>query len=205
MKQFYIYLHFKPDSTPFYVGKGSGGRGNSLHPSIRYHNKWHQRIVEKYGKENITIDIIPCIDESEAFEQEQLFISMCRNQGHVLCNLTDGGEGPSGYKQSEEEKEKHRQANLNKKRTPEQIENIRHGQLGHIAWNKGKPSPLKGKKRKPESIEKGRIKSTGKKRTLEQNERNRQTHIGKKLSPESIVKREATRKVNRLASKENKK
>jgi len=103
MKQFYVYLHCKPDGTPFYVGKGFGDRAYDLNPTRRRNNKHHQRIVKKYSKERILIEVQPCINEQEAFELEVLFILSLREDGIELCNFTDGGEGTAGYVYSEEQ------------------------------------------------------------------------------------------------------
>ena len=97
MKPSYVYLHCKPDGTPFYVGKGKGNRAYNLSPKARKNN-WHERIVKKYGKENIIIKIL-CYtwDEAEALRLEQVCIWILRDYlCYVLVNMTDGGEGVSG-------------------------------------------------------------------------------------------------------------
>lgn len=88
MRQFYTYLHCKPDGTPFYVGKGSGRRAYEL--SRR--NNYHKAIVAKYG---IEIFVFPCDSESQAHADEMQQIAQLRKEGYELCNLTDGGEGLS--------------------------------------------------------------------------------------------------------------
>lgn len=100
-KQFYVYIHKKPDGTPFYVGKS----GTNRHKHVwRKHNKWHTRIVEKYGAENIIVEVIGCVNESQAFDLEKIYIKQFRQYGYRLVNVTDGGEGVSGYKRTEQEK-----------------------------------------------------------------------------------------------------
>jgi len=145
MKQFYVYIHKKPDGTPFYVGKS----GTKRHKSIwRKHNPHHTNIVKKYGPDNIIVELILCASETEAFDLEKRHIKQLRNEGYVLCNLTDGGEGVGGYKRTEEEKlangkrkkgntyrrgakhtdeakEKNRKAHLGKKASPQTVEKRR--------------------------------------------------------------------------------
>lgn len=104
--QFYTYIHYKPDMTPFYVGKGSFQRAHNLGKSVR--SAWHQNIVKKYGRKNIIIEVTPCASEEKALSNEISLIAALREKGFVLCNLTDGGEGVSGRVVSEEQKAKAR-------------------------------------------------------------------------------------------------
>ena len=68
-------------------------------------------IVAKYGKPNVQI-LANWDTEEEAFSHEILLIDCFKELGHKLCNLSNGGEGPSGLKHSEESKEKMRIANM---------------------------------------------------------------------------------------------
>lgn len=100
MTQFYTYLHCKPDGTPFYVGKGSGRRARRL---IKFgRNPHHQNIVKKYGAQNIQVFIFECDSEQQSFDDEIAMIKQLQCEGYDLCNLTDGGEGASGYVHSAE-------------------------------------------------------------------------------------------------------
>lgn len=101
MKRFYTYLHCKPDGTPFYVGKGSGNRAYELSRNGR--NKYHQRIVAKYG---ILIFVFPCETEKQAFEDEIQQIAQLRADGYELCNMTNGGDGCAGRVLSDSSKAK---------------------------------------------------------------------------------------------------
>lgn len=101
MKQFYVYIHKKPDGTPFYVGKS----GTNRHKTVwRKHNPYHTRIVKKYGPANIIVELVNCLSEKDAFDLEKIYIKQLRDQGIGLCNLTDGGEGVGGFKRSEQHK-----------------------------------------------------------------------------------------------------
>jgi group I intron endonuclease len=105
MNAFYTYLHKKPGGAVFYVGKGMGDRAYS-HDNRNIH--W-RRTVAKYGLE---VQIMSYWDtEQEAFEQEKLLIKSFRDSGIKLVNLTNGGEGSSGYKWNDEQKERWRAAN----------------------------------------------------------------------------------------------
>ncbi len=98
MKQFYIYIHSKPNGTPFYVGKGCGGRAYRFNKRSPH----HRNVIRKYGKENIIISVFPCESEEHAFQEEIKMIVRLRKMGYILCNATDGGEGSSGYHHTDE-------------------------------------------------------------------------------------------------------
>jgi len=118
MKQFYTYIHCKPDGTPFYVGKGhDGARKRSHHFGGR--NTHHKNIVAKYGKENIGVFVFHCDSEGQAFADEIQQIAQLRREGYILVNKTNGGEGTSGYIPSEETKKKQALSRTGLKRKPE--------------------------------------------------------------------------------------
>jgi len=90
-RQFYTYLHCRPDGSPFYVGKGRGKRAFDL----RRRNPHHRNVVAKYGQENIKVFVFPCGSEIESLSDEVLQISQLRRDGCELVNQTDGGDGVS--------------------------------------------------------------------------------------------------------------
>jgi len=99
MKTHYTYAHAKPNGTIFYIGKGIGRRAYS-----KNRNDYWKRIVAKYGYE---VQILAHWDtEAEALDHEVLLISCMKDMGIELCNLTDGGEGATGYKHTNEHKTK---------------------------------------------------------------------------------------------------
>lgn len=112
MKQFYVYIHFKPDGTPFYVGKAHGRRGYLVHV---WRNNYHSKVVAKYGRENIQVMVFNQPDELTALQKEIELIAQLISAGHTLTNMTQGGEGVVGA--SEEVKAKQRAAKLGKKAT----------------------------------------------------------------------------------------
>lgn len=110
---FYAYIHCKPDGVPFYVGKGHGKRSHSMNNRSR----WHKGIVKKYGPPLVAV--LPCSTETTSFELEKGLIKCLRRSGVVICNLTDGGEGSSGYVTSDEAKQKIAKAITGIKRSEE--------------------------------------------------------------------------------------
>lgn len=101
MRQFYAYVHARPDGRIFYVGKGHGARSKNLVGR----NMYHRNVVDKHGAENILVGEITCSSEEIAFELERGLIKCLKRAGVKLTNMTDGGEGTSGYQHTEKAKE----------------------------------------------------------------------------------------------------
>jgi hypothetical protein len=96
---YYAYVHCKPDSTPFYVGKGALSRAKN--PNER-RNEYYVRTVAKHGVENIGISIIECSTDVISLELEIGLIKCLKRMGVKLTNLTEGGEGKRGCPNSKE-------------------------------------------------------------------------------------------------------
>jgi hypothetical protein len=96
---FYVYVHRRDtDGRVFYVGKGKAKRAWASQGRSNY---WH-RIVAKHG---LIVEIVQDhLQECYAFELEKDLIAYYGREN--LCNLTDGGEGPSGFLKSAETKRK---------------------------------------------------------------------------------------------------
>jgi hypothetical protein len=164
-KEYYTYLHCKPDGTPFYVGKGSGRRAYQIH---RDRNRYHANVVKKYGKENILVYIFPCESEERAYADEVLQIASLRLQGCELCNLNAGGEGGSSPVSSVREKM------AAKAFETWANQDVREKRQAAVKAAMNKPEVraatskrMKGVKKSPEHTEKNRIARTGKKLSLE--------------------------------------
>ena len=100
---FYIYQHRRlTDNSIFYVGKGKGDRFNSKKNRNKY---WHF-IVKKHGFKSEIIK--NNLDEDLSLLAEIELIDKYKKIGIKLCNLTDGGNGVSGYKWTEEQKLAHK-------------------------------------------------------------------------------------------------
>ena len=97
MKQFYTYIHKKAsDGSVFYVGKGTGLR--AWKPQDR--SDWWKKTSDKHG---FSVEI--CAEwktEQEAFDHERFLIWCFKDMGVQLVNLTDGGDGASGYRHTNE-------------------------------------------------------------------------------------------------------
>lgn len=102
LNNFYVYQHIRPDTgAVFYVGKGRNGRAYNFFNRGRYWNN----VVKKCGKPIVSF-LAKDLEEELAFFAEQECIDALRMRGVRLCNITNGGEGTSGLKQSEETKRK---------------------------------------------------------------------------------------------------
>ena len=99
----YVYLHKKDDGEIFYVGKGVGYRAWAKSNRNRY---W-KNVSKKHGL-NVVI-FKDGLSHEEALELESELISAIGRDS--LTNLTDGGDGISGFTHSEETKRKIGEAN----------------------------------------------------------------------------------------------
>ena len=113
--EFYTYAHSKPNGSLFYIGKGQKNRAYTYGNRSEY---W-KRIVNKHG--NPTVEILAYWKTAEeAYDHEKLLISCFRDMGYKLANLSDGGEGATGTKHSQETKDYLRKINLERVLTDEQ-------------------------------------------------------------------------------------
>ena len=101
-QKFFVYVDFREDDgKPFYVGKGSENRAKDLD-----RNQLHTNIKNKHGM--VRKIVLETCSEQEAFQKEIELIQELKTHidlGEGGANFTFGGEGPSGYKYSEEQKE----------------------------------------------------------------------------------------------------
>jgi hypothetical protein len=172
---FVVYEHLRPDTGEvFYVGKGTLSR--STKKSSR--NIWWRRIVAKAG--GFLPKIAACgLDEKQALDLEVSMIAAHKRCGTALCNLTDGGDGVSGYKFSQE-----------------MIERI-------AAQKRGRPAHNRGSKASLEAREKMRRAKLGKKQSQEHIEKCRAANMGR-IFPESVRQKIAASNTGKKHSEETK-
>ena len=96
---YYVYSYLRIDYSPYYIGKGCKDR------AYAYSN---HRI--KAPKDRSRVYIIKSnLTEAEAYKVEKLYILMFGRKDlgtGILRNLSDGGEGPTGYKTTPEQRRK---------------------------------------------------------------------------------------------------
>jgi len=101
---YYVYEWIRLDTNePFYVGKGKGDRWCRR-------NSRSKHFLNIYNKVETVVNILhENLSENEAHEYECWYINEYRfTYGYNLCNKTDGGDGVSGYKPSDEEVRRNR-------------------------------------------------------------------------------------------------
>lgn len=114
MNTFCVYEHWRSDlNVCFYVGKGTRRRAFSLERNDR-----HDKVVRKLFRigANVEVRIVQGgLTEMAAFALERERISFWRTKHDHLTNMTDGGDGTSGYTFSPEQREKIRAKALGRK------------------------------------------------------------------------------------------
>jgi site-specific DNA-cytosine methylase len=153
MNNYYIYFHINPlKNEIFYVGKGKDKR--AFEKGKRRSEYWN-RMVNKYGyiidiaEENLT--------EQEAFDREIFYINKIGRKDlglGSLINMTNGGDGASGWIRSEETKNKISKSNKGKKRSEEIRNKFSESFKGRVLTEENKlkiSESMKGKKRSDET------------------------------------------------------
>jgi len=137
MKSYYVYQYLREDGTPYYIGKGKGDRAWVKHQVSLPTTPDRIQII----KENLS--------ESDALALEIELIGKYGrkdiNTG-ILRNMTDGGEGTSGYQHKENSRKRISESRMGEK-------NPMYGKSPTPAHSRklslakiGKPSNAKGKK-----------------------------------------------------------
>ena len=119
---YYIYIYLDPRKSgrycyenicfsfePFYVGKGKKDRWKEIKWGRNKYFKNKINKIKKSGLEPIVIKLYENLNEKESLKKEIEYINEIRKENfEILLNMTDGGDGISGYKFSEEQLKKQR-------------------------------------------------------------------------------------------------
>lgn len=150
MIDFYVYVFFRPDGSPCYIGKGRRRRWKEN--LSRPRNRHLANIIKAAGGELPVVKIRQNLTDAQAREIEVALIKAIgrKETGGPLVNMTAGGEGVSGRKMPESERRFRRRI----MGSPEVRSKL-------SAAHKGQPSFRKGKKTTPEIVQKISAAKTG--------------------------------------------
>ena len=119
-RQSYVYVIFRRDGVPCYVGKGirTRWRDHARHT----HNRRLKELFDTAGGDLPIVIIRHRLTDKEACEIERAFIAAIgrRYYGGPLLNETDGGDGTRGYKQPPHVRQMHAEV-LERARKTEQF------------------------------------------------------------------------------------
>ena len=131
-------------TTNLLTSKNYVGKDSYNNPNYFGSGTYLCRAIKKYGKENFKKEIIcECSSQKELNEKEEHYIKTLNSKVPNGYNLTNGGEGSTGFKYSKQSRNKMRESRLKWLEDPENKKKMfeeKNGRLlpGNIPWNKGK-------------------------------------------------------------------
>lgn len=129
MNEFYVYIHMDEAGEVRYVGKGRGRRAYVK----KDRNLYWKNI---FSKQAPIVDFVAInLSEQEAFDLEIEMIKVYKEDGHKLCNMTEGGEGCSGHTHTAEARQKISKAGkgrVTSKETRHKMSEVSKGTKSHM-------------------------------------------------------------------------
>ena len=142
---YYTYAYLREDRTPYYIGKGQGQRA--------YRDEFRKGCGTP--KDRSRILILKYFEvEADAYKHEIYMIAVLGRKDlgtGILRNLTDGGEGCSGFTftQSEEFSQRQSQRLTGVPKSPEHRKRISESCKGRVMSSEAKAKMSKSKKGRP--------------------------------------------------------
>lgn len=183
---YYVYIYLRKDGSPYNVGKGS---------RCRWRNNNHR--VEVPPPDRVIFPITNTTEEWAHFMEMEFidFYGRLNDGTGILENWTDGGEGISGFKHSEESKRKIRETKKNQ--SEETKRKLREAKIG-------KPRSEETKRKISES-QKGKKMSEESRRKMSEAQRGKTcTKETKRKISEAAKKRKQTDETKRKISQSKK-
>lgn len=149
--EYYTYAYLREDGTPYYIGKGKGRRA--------FKNHIRQNKIDLKPKDNSKIIILKNnLTEEEAIKHEIYMIAVFGRKDTetgILRNMTNGGDGISGYSHTEKTKRRmsksgEKNSFYGKKHSPETLEKMKEASKNRTR----KPHNEKTKRKMKESAKK---------------------------------------------------
>jgi len=152
----YLYRHIRPDTNEvFYVGIGTKQDDhddtfeNEYARAFKRHSRnsyWHN-VYEKCGRKREVEIMLESDDYDWLEDKEREFVKLYGRADlglGTLVNLTDGGDGKRGCKQTEEAKRRISEANKGRPLSEEHKEKIRKSLTGKKRTNKNREAISRG-------------------------------------------------------------
>lgn len=170
---FYVYILYRPDGRPFYVGKGHGNRINAHESFAKMgHKARRYSIIRKIWREGgqvVKYKVFETYDVDEAYAMERYLIASIGRES--LTNETDGGEvGAAGWTPSPEQRAKISARTKGRKLSPEHAAKTQAAKIGKPRSEECKAkirAALTGRTLPPEHVENAAAGHRGQKRSEE--------------------------------------